>query len=64
MKKIVCYRRGCNNAAKWTVPGNPTVHLCTRHMRELFPKQVLPQEIKYGPTEFKDVEEGNVEIRL
>jgi len=35
MRKIVCYRRGCNNQATWKIPGNPTVYLCTVCMRRL-----------------------------
>ena len=58
MKKITCYYRGCNNRAQWTIPGNPAVHLCTKHMRELFPNQnITVQRIEVGPTEFKNTEE-------
>ena len=62
MRKIICYRRGCNNRAQWTIPGQQAVHLCTKHMRELFPNQnITVQRILVGPTEFKDVEEDNGE---
>lgn len=61
MKKIICYRRGCNNRAQWTIPGRQPVHLCTTHMRELFPNQnIAVQRIEFvqavGPTEFKEQE--------
>ena len=63
MKKIVCYRRGCNNRAQWTIPGRQTIHLCTKHMRELFPDQeIVAQQIVVGPTEFKEeLEDDNGE---
>ena len=59
--KIVCYRRGCNAEATYTVPGSPVIHLCTKHMQELFAdKQVIvapvskgPRQEAVGPTEFK-----------
>jgi hypothetical protein len=62
VRVIICYRRGCNNRAQWTIPGSQLVHLCTTHMRELFPNQnITVQRIEQlpvaGPTEFKDVEE-------
>jgi hypothetical protein len=62
MRKIVCYRRGCNNRAQWTIPGRQPVHLCTKHMRELFPNQnITAQQIVVGPTEFKKSEDDNGE---
>ena len=54
MRKIICYRRGCNNRAQWTIPGK--AHLCTTHMRELFPNRNITVQ-RVGPTEFKDLEE-------
>lgn len=60
MRTIICYRRGCNNRAQWVVPGHQPVHLCTKHLRELFPNQNIPvQQIVIGPTEFKEAEEDN-----
>lgn len=66
MKMIICYRRGCSNIAQWTLPGRQTVHLCTKHMRELFPNQdITVQRIETfpvaGPTEFKEQEDDDGE---
>lgn len=59
MRKIICYRIGCKIPAKWTIPGQPVVHLCTKHMRELFPdKEINVLEVTrlpaVGPTEEKE----------
>lgn len=60
MKKITCYRRGCNNQAQWVLPGRQSIHLCTEHMRELLPKRdIVVQQIVVGPTEYKDEREDN-----
>ena len=58
MRKIFCYRMRCKIPAKWTIPGRPVVHLCTKHMRELFPdKRINVLEVirlpAIGPTEEK-----------
>ena len=59
MRKITCYRKGCNNRAQWIVPGRQAIHLCTTHMRELLPKRdIVVQQIVVGPTEFKEESEG------
>jgi hypothetical protein len=64
MKNIICYKKGCNNRAQWIIPGRQTIHLCTKHMRELFPNQnltvqrVAPFPV-VGPMEHKDLEDDD-----
>ena len=53
MRKIICYKKGCNDRAQWTILGGQIVHLCTTHMRELFPNQNITVQ-RVGPTEFKE----------
>lgn len=66
MRKIICYRFGCKIPAKWTLPGQPVVHLCTKHMRELLPDKVINVlEVArrlptVGPTEEKT--DGNTRV--
>lgn len=61
MRKVICYRKDCKILAKWTIPGRPIVHLCTKHMRELLPGKVInvlevvTRLPAVGPTEVKDV---------
>lgn len=61
LKKIICYRKGCNNPAKWTVPGNVQIHVCDNCLKYLI-MQGLQLEGRVtpivGPSEFK--EEDNV----
>jgi len=40
MRKIICYRRGCNRPAKWTIPGPPPVHVCTQCLKLVFGQSV------------------------
>ena len=59
VKKIICYRMGCNLPSKWKIPGHPVTYLCTKHMRELFPDKVVNvveavQLPAIGPTEEKE----------
>ena len=62
MRETICYKKGCNNVAQWIVPGRQAIHLCTKHMRELFPKRdIVVQQIVVGPTEHKDLEDTDGE---
>lgn len=60
MNKIYCYKRGCNNLARWTIPGHPTTHLCNDCFLELFPdKNIQVQRVQQpvGPSELKEDED-------
>lgn len=55
MKKIVCYRRGCNHQAQYEVPGrNGKLHLCRICLLDLYPDaDMASRRMEVGPTEFK-----------
>ena len=65
MKKIVCYRRGCNHPAKYELPGGDgnSLHVCRQCLLDLYPKAIViyrePEpRLEVGPTEFKELDDG------
>lgn len=66
MRKIICYRRGCNNLAEYEIPGTPVLHLCMGCVKKLYPTAVVykmePRRPEFGPDEFKFEEGTYVEV--